>query len=206
MKGLGILAAASLVISALMRQPVLKDTETADVHKGTRTAVTTANMWISDDSRNNRWVVDVEGTPQDVYIVDTPARQEISHYETIHHDAVTHQEPVSVSTPVWYVDFPDAFGTTYRETYYDYESALAQAGVRDGNIITGTQTTTSYITVIDQAAYDETIRVVDQYAQAERGHTETQIVGEQGHWEQGNEDTVGIGRGYYVSKMSREEN
>ena len=173
-------------------------------HQGSLTAVTTRNMWISKDNRNNTWVIDVEGTPRRRYVVDTPAQKEISHYETVQHDAVTHQEPVYSTRKVWYVDYPTAPTVLPRETYYNYDDALTNAGAKDGVITEGSERyISSYKTVVDKEAYTERVKVIDQYARKEVGHYETDIVGEVGHWEQGKEENIGKGDGGYVSQMTR---
>ena len=178
--------------------------EKEEGHHGSLTSVTTTNMWISDNNKNNTWVIDKEGTPKKKYVVDSPARKEISHYETVNYPAVTHQEPVYSTRTVWYVDYPYATAVIPRETYYDYNQALQNAGARDGNITEGSETyISSYRTVTDRAAYSETVKVIDQYAREEKGHYETEIVGEIGHWEQGNKEKIGKGGGKYKSKMTR---
>lgn len=207
------IAAALSGIRAWSGQPVIfeqeeiqEETETdeAKAHHGTLTSVTTTNMWISDNNKNNKWVIDKEGTPKKKYVVDSPARKEISHYETVNYPAVTHQEPVYSTRSVWYVDYPASSAVIPRETYYDYNQALQNAGARDGNITEGSeQYISSYTTVVDRAAYSQTVKVIDQYAREEKGHYETEIVGEIGHWEQGKKETIGKGGGRYQSKMTR---
>ena len=215
MKLLTVLAAAATLFSlqvlakpadenaaaAVHKEPEVQQEET---HHGSFRSVTTTNMWISDDNKNNTWVIDVEGTPVEKYVVDSPERKEISHMETIYHDAVTHEEPVYASRPVWYVSFPYATAVIPTETYYDYNEALSAAGARDGNIEEGSEEyISSYTTVVDRAAYSETVKVIDQTARKEQGHYETEIVGEIGHWEQGKKDKIGKGDGKYQSKMTR---
>ncbi|MBR2551452.1 MAG: hypothetical protein IKF05_00465 [Erysipelotrichaceae bacterium] len=193
-----------------VRESIQRELEKAGAelhHEGTRTSVTTRNMWISVNEENNLWVVDVQGTPKEVYIVDSPEREEISHYERVHHEAVTHQEPVYGERRYWTVTFPAASSVFAPETYYSYEEALSAAGARDGNIVNAAgdieRYIVSYNTVVDREAYDETVKVIDQYARAEVGHYETKILGEIGHWEQGNAELAGIGEGHYISKMIR---
>lgn len=183
------------------------DTDTFKArHSGTMVSVTTRNMWISDDDKNNTWVIDVEGTPVREYVVDTPAQKEISHYETVTHPAQTHQEPVYSTRSVWYVDYPSSPIVMPRETYYSYDEALAAAGAKDGVITEGSERyISSYKTVVDKEAYSERVKVIDQYARKEVGHYETKIVGEVGHWEQGKEENVGKGGGQYISQMTRSD-
>ena len=177
-------------------------------HQGTVIKVTTRNMWISENEENNLWVVDVQGTPKEVYVIDSPERKEISHYERVHHDAVTHQEPVYEERRYWVVNFPTAYGTMTSETFYSYADALSAVGTRDGIFASPDEGLTeryiaSYKTIVDREAYDETVKVIDQYAREEIGHWETKIMGEIGHWEQGNAELAGIGEGHYISKMIR---
>jgi hypothetical protein len=195
-------------VSAPARKAAHAETEAqaASAHHGTLTAVTTRNMWISDNNKNNQWVIDVEGKPEKKYVVDSPAREEISHYETVYHEAITHEEPVYSTRSYWVVSFPVSYAVFPDETYYDYAQALAAAGERDGNITEHTeQYVSSYTTVTDKAAYSETVKVIDQYAKKEEGHYETEIVGEIGHWEQGKKENIGKGNGKYISKMIRED-
>ena len=181
-------------------------------HEGTMTSVTTRNMWISENEENNLWVVDVQGTPKEVYIVDSPERKEISHYERVHHEAVTHQEYEYADYLVYNVwSTTDLVGTITGPVRMTFASVSEAEGYRSAHpeimdfVNTGEteRTAVSSYTVVDREAYDETVKVIDQYARAEIGHYETKILGEIGHWEQGNEELVGIGEGQYISKMIR---
>ena len=170
---------------------------------GTRTVITTSYQWESSDERYTHWVVDVPGTPAEVYVIDQEAIEEISHIEIIHHEAVTHQQKVYGTrrkTTITYVDptiathqvtktkvFYNLTDGEIKELYIEYE--ITDIKTANERYVVRTDT------IVDQEAYDEEITVIDQEANEEIGHYETQIIGEQGHYETNADAPFGHGSG-----------
>ena len=179
------------------------------------TTVTTTYSWESRNEDDLHWVVDVPSTTYEEYVVDQPAQEEISHYETVHHNAVTHEEPV-YSTRVKHTFTYLVFYDTYSdyETYVAYD--LTDAEVEEFysyHEVTDYQTeneryVSGYNTIVDQNAYDEDVLVIDQYAHDEVGHYETIVTPEEGHYEMNENIEYGRNNGIFNSEVNKtiEEN
>ena len=180
---------------------------------GEKTTVTTYNTWLSNDVNDLEWIVVIPGTPEEVYIIDQQAQEEISHMETIHHPAVTHQENVystRTRTAITYLEF-DEFGTatTLTEVLYNATDAqIEEFGMYHEVTRVDEPTIEQYVsgtrTVIDQAAWDEEIKVIDQEKLEEIGHYETQIVGEVGYYVNKTEIKPGQGDGHFEARIETE--
>ena len=172
-------------------------------HQGSVTIITSNTAWLSNDPEEVKWVVEVPGVPEEVYVIDRPAQEEISHTEIVHHPARTHKENVYSTRTKYTVYYGDGFGTVNSRDFYDYSAALAFFGSNDG--ISIEESEERYVsdtrTVIDRPAYDETVTIIDQPALEEIGHYETVIVGEVGHYENLVEMTVGEGDGHFETTV-----
>ncbi|MBQ9037489.1 MAG: hypothetical protein IJ115_08555 [Erysipelotrichaceae bacterium] len=175
----------------------------------TVTTVTTTYSWESRNDDDLHWVVDVPSTTYEEYVVDQTAQEEISHYETVHHDAVTHEEPIystRVKHTFTYFVYYDTYAET--ETYVAYD--LTDAEVEDFysyHEVSDHQTeneryVSGYNTVVDQNAYDEEVLVIDQYAHDEVGHYETIVTPEEGHYEMNENIEYGRNNGIFNSEVT----
>ena len=174
-----------------------------DPFYGEVTVATVSTRWISNDPENVEWVVEVEGVPTEMYIIDEPAREEVSHIEIIHHPAITHKENVYSTRQKYVLRYNDDLtGLQQSITYYDLDEIQIQAltisypnstidGPTAERYVSGTQT------VVDQEAYDEEVVVIDQEASEEIGHYGIVNVGEIGHYENIIPLADGEGDGHY---------
>ena len=168
-----------------------KEEKTEYIVYGEKTTVSTKNRWISNNPDEVDWIVEVPGGPEEIYVIDQEAQEEISHMETINHPAVTHQEAIYGSRVVWTVSYysPENDYTELLITkLYDMteDEVLAYFEERDCDTTDMQQSTEQYITgyrtVTDQDAWSEEIKVIDQEELEEIGHYETIIVGEIGYF------------------------
>ncbi|MBR0385357.1 MAG: hypothetical protein IJI05_02265 [Erysipelotrichaceae bacterium] len=214
MKGKAGIILAVLVISlfgfrtdaltAQQEKPEIPEKQEYHVH-GEQTVISVSNNWISNDPEQRTWVIEVPGVPEEVYIIDREAQEEISHYETRHHRARTHTEyeyGTRVKTIFTYIDLDD--GEMKIAAFYDPVSSdyLGLGNILDVRTETERYVISSY-TVVDREAYDERVKVIDQPALEELGHYETIIVGEVGHHENLIEMENGIGEGHFEAVVRR---
>lgn len=168
-----------------------KEEKTEYILYGEKTTVSTKNRWISNNPDEVDWIVEVPGVPEEIYVIDQEAQEEISHMETINHPAQTHQEAIYSTRTKWTI--------TYYGPENDYEEALitvlydmteeevwSHFEMTDSDIIEMNQSQEQYIsgyrTVTDVAAWSEEVKVIDQEELEEIGHYETIIVGEIGYF------------------------
>lgn len=179
---------------------------------GSKTVITTANRWISNNPDELNWIVEVPGVPTEVYVIDQYAQEEISHMETVNHPAETHQEAVWSTRTKWTVYYYgpengyDGVQSTvlYNMTedqilnyaeQHDWDTTELDGPVQEQYI-------SGYRTVTDRAAWSEQVKVIDQPQLEEIGHYETQIVGEIGHYENKQYIPPGQGNGHFESRIT----
>jgi hypothetical protein len=171
-----------------------------------KTVISTGTSWLSDNPEDLNYIIDVEGTPQEVYIIDVQAQDEIYHMEDVYHPARKHTEYVyGTYYIVHYLVFDD-LGSYHEDTFADYTSSSADdawmnaatSGYEVANVTTTEGVISSY-EVIDQAAYTGPEKVIDVEAREEQGHYETVIVGEIGHFENKYEIKPATGEGHFVA-------
>lgn len=172
---------------------------------GEQTVISVSNNWITNDPEQRRWVVDIPGVPEEIYVIDQEAREEIYHYKTVHHKAKTHKENKYGTRLKTIITYDDWDGIRHKVSFYDPTSS-DYLGL-PGTIVDITTKNERYIisskTVVDREAYDEEVKVIDQPAQEEIGHYETIIVGEVGHYENLTEIETGKGDGHFEAVVSR---
>ena len=168
-----------------------KEEKTEYIVYGGKTTVSTKNRWISNDPDEVDWIVEVPGVPEEIYVIDQQAQEEISHMETIYHPAVTHQERRQIgSRVVWTVSYygpEDDYTELHIIELSDMteDEVLAYFAERDCDTTDMQQRTEPIYenrTVTDQEAWSEEVKVIDQEELEEIGHYETIIVGEIGYF------------------------
>ncbi len=188
MKRLNLLVIVFLVV--LIPGKVLADgnEKKPQEYVASRTIVTTDTFWVSENVDERQWVIDKEGTPGEVWVIDVPYQPLISHVEIIHHEAVTHQEKVyATRTKYTIVHYRWDDGEQMITIRYDLTKKQLAALLETLNDPMYETSKERYlketVTVVDQEAWDEEITVIDQEEVQEVGHYETGIIGEIGHWE-----------------------
>ena len=170
-----------------------------------KTVISTGTTWLSDNLEDLNYIIDVEGTPQEVYIIDVQAQDEIYHMEDVYHPARKHTEYVyGTYYVVYYIAFGD-LGSYTIESFIDYDSssvdeAWGKASLYyEVNDVVAREGVISSYEVIDQPAYTRKEKVIDVEAVEEQGHYETVIVGEIGHYENKYEIKPATGEGHFVA-------
>lgn len=158
---------------------------------GEKTTVSTKNRWISNNPDEVDWIVEVPGVPEEIYVIDQEAQEEISHMETINHPAQTHQEAIygtRTKTVVTYYGPENDYTEQLIKVYYNTSENDILADMEQSDCdptdmqSSQEQYITGYRTVTDVAAWSEEVKVIDQEELEEIGHYETIIVGEIGHF------------------------
>ncbi len=168
-----------------------------------RTEITTVYEWVSDDPEDYEWIIDKEGVPTQVWIVDQEAREKISHMERVHHEAVTHEEVVEDTREVFvFREITMTMGTIdyVEHVFYDLTPAQIDHYLSLPTYALYDRYEEAYektVTVIDEEAYDQEEEVIDQYPREEQGHYETVMEGEEGHFEMKEGVVPGEHEGHY---------
>ena len=172
-------------------------------------AISTGTGWLSDNPEDLNYIVDVQGTPQEVYVIDVEASDEIYHMENVYHPAKKHTEYVYGTYYVIYYNYFDTFGTVETRSFNDYTSTSADEAMANAvgsyevtDVVTVEGVISSY-EVIDREAYTAPEKVIDREAVEEQGHYETVIVGEIGHYENKYEIKPATGNGHFVAYFSK---
>ena len=115
------------------------------------------------------------------WVIDIPAKEATGHYETIHHEAVTHEEPIYENVKWICIELDDGYYEEHPLSYWngadammDYYEALTNSRNTTGHWWTDYRDTIIETRmVVDQVAWDEQVWVEDTPAQPDRGHWET---------------------------------
>ncbi len=174
---------------------------------GSRKVITTSYQWVSEDPDDYEWIIDKEGTPKEVWVIDQEAREKISHMEMIHHDAVVHEEVVDAIREVFvFREFIISTAGSFRtvdHVFYDLSDEEVNDYISSGRYDLIDNYREHYdktITVVDEEAYDQEEEIIDQYASEEKGHYETVMEGEEGHFEMKKDVVPGEHEGYYEAR------
>ncbi len=200
-----------------MSDSVKKKTEETEIKEyqvyGEKTTVSTKNRWLSDNPEDLTWIVEIPGVPTEIYVIDQEAQEEISHMETIHHAAQTHQEPIySTRTKVTVEYYGPENGYDGVQTIVLYDMTedqvfdYAEQHEWDTTYISEPeieQYISGYRTVTDSAAWDEQVKVIDQPQLEEIGHYETIIVGEVGYYVNNREIPPTQGEGHFEAMVRK---
>ena len=81
----------SLLLTSSPGQPAEKPAYSTG-YQGSIVKISTCTNWLSNDPQQVEWIVIEPGIPTEIKIIDQPYVEEVSHMETVHHDAVTHVE------------------------------------------------------------------------------------------------------------------
>ncbi len=182
-------------------------------HHGEKVTVSFDTRWLSGNPDDLEFIIEYQGIPEERYVVDQEAREEISHYETVHHSEVSHQENVYSTRTKYTFTLLDINGDEYTEIYYDLTDEERRAVYRSAKVKSVDTQEERYVsgtrTVIDREAYDERVKVIDQSAQEERGHYETVYIGQKGYYVNKTETVPYSGEGHFegwMRKSSEERN
>ena len=202
MKTLKLLLIVFLVGSASIKVVADNNEKKQQEYTGSRSKVTTDTFWVSENSDERVWVIDKEGTPGEVWVVDIPYQPLITHVDIIHHEAVTHTEKVyATRTKYTIVHYNWDDGEQLITIKYDLTKKQLQNLLETLNDPSWETSKERYlketIIVVDEEAWDEEITVIDQEEVPEVGHYEMGIIGEIGHWEPKEGTEIGNGNGSF---------
>jgi len=180
----------SLLLASSSGQPAEQPAYSTG-YQGSIVTISTCTGWLSNDPQQIEWIVVEPGIPTEVKIIDQPYIEEVSHMETVHHDAVTHQEKQYGTRTVWTMNLIRGADETLTVSAYSQEELIEKVNYYIANYDYNpagdiSSHTERYVvatnTVVDIPAYDEEVLVIDVQGQEEISHTEIIMEGAVGYY------------------------